>query len=347
MSFYRSIVWPVVSRIDPETAHERTAHLLEWAQGNKVGRRLLSDLAVGVKQSPVKTLGLTFPNVLGVAAGFDKNVTVAPGLALLGFGHVEVGTLTPHSQEGNPRPRIFRLPEDHAIINRMGFPNCGVAAALPRLRQMYAEPRSWVLGVSLGKQKDTPLAEAAGDYVAVMREVYPYADYLAVNISSPNTPDLRELQGDRYLRDLLTTLVQERDRLTADHDRKRPLLVKIAPDLSVSELDGMLELILASGIEGIIATNTTLSRPRLQNPNRRETGGLSGRPLTDLSTNIIERIRYRVGPGFPIIGVGGVFDAVDVRRKLDAGATLVQVYTGLIYRGPGMAGQVLRELEGR
>ena len=309
---------------------------------------MLRLIAGPLPRDPVQVCGLTFPNRLGMAAGFDKDVRVATGLGLLGFGHVEVGTLTPRPQVGNPRPRIFRLPQDGALINRMGFPNGGVETAVSRLRQLSQlqlgqAPRQFVLGVSLGKQKETPLAQAATDYVTVMTAVYPYADYLAVNISSPNTPGLRDLQGGDYLRHLLATLMAENKRLAQKHSLlKRPLLVKIAPDLTEAELDEILDSIQATGVDGIIATNTTLSRDSLTDPQQQQTGGLSGRPLRQRSTAVIAYIARQTT--LPIIGVGGIHDATTAREKLDAGASLLQLYTGLVYQGPRLPGHIVRQL---
>ncbi len=346
MRLYREVAFPLLSRMDPESAHEHTLSALRAAQASAPGRALLSAMAGRVPQRPVRVFGLTFPNVLGMAAGFDKDVRVARGLSLLGFGHVEVGTLTPRPQAGNPKPRIFRLRRDEALINRMGFPNGGVLAAAPRLEELSRAPRDFVLGVSLGKQKETPLAEAAGDYITVMRAAYAHADYLAVNISSPNTPGLRELQGGDYLGHLLRALGRENEALASEHGiAKRPLLVKIAPDLSNAELDEILAALENEGVDGIIATNTTLSREGLLDPAREEQGGMSGRPLAKRSTEIIRHIADKTKGRLPIIGVGGVRAAKDVRDKLEAGASLVQIYTGLVYEGPRLAGRILRELE--
>ncbi|MCB9434202.1 MAG: quinone-dependent dihydroorotate dehydrogenase [Ardenticatenaceae bacterium] len=343
MTWYSNVVYPLLARGEAEWVHERTLAALALAGKTAVFSPLLHAIAGKLPRRPVFLFGLTFPNVLGMAAGFDKDVRVAEGLALLGFGHVEVGTLTPRPQGGNPRPRIFRLREDGALINRMGFPNGGVAAALPRLAALGQKQRNFVLGVSLGKQKETPLAEAERDYVAVMTAVYPYADYLAVNISSPNTPGLRELQGGRYLDHLLGVLQGENGRLAAQHEgKKRPLLVKIAPDLTWDELDEILAACQRNSVDGIIATNTTLSREGLTAANREETGGLSGVPLCQRSTDIIAAIARQTS--LPIIGVGGVRTAVDVQQKLDAGASLVQLYTGLVYEGPALPGRILRDL---
>ena len=344
MDFYKSIAFPVIKNLDAETAHERTLELLQFAQG-EVGRPFLKLMIGNIPKRPVKAFGLTFPNVLGMAAGFDKDVRVAEGLGIIGFGHVEVGTLTPKPQEGNPRPRIFRLPEDQALINRMGFPNGGVATAVPRLQKLSQKERNFVLGVSLGKQKETPLADAEQDYITVMQQVYAYSDYLAVNISSPNTPGLRDLQGGDYLNHLLSVLVEENGRLAEKHSiKKRPLLVKIAPDLAWEELDEILTAVTDTNIDGIIATNTTISREGLTSKNKKETGGLSGRPLTELSTEIIKYIHKQTNGDLPIIGVGGIATADDVKAKIDAGATLVQLYTALIYEGPALPATILRGL---
>lgn len=345
MSWYKRVVYPVLGRMDAEGIHERTLSWLEMAQRVAPGRATLKRIAGQIPNNPVKVCGLTFPNVLGVAAGFDKDARVPAGLALLGFGHIELGTLTPWQQIGNPRPRVFRLPSDQAIINRMGFPNGGMVSAVPRLRKLTGKPRDYVIGVSLGKQKETPLVDAANDYISVMRAVFQFADYLAVNISSPNTPGLRELQGEAYLDQLLAELKAENRNLAAlKKISPRPLLVKIAPDLSWAELDTMLAVSQKNGIDGIIATNTTITRPdTLTHANQREKGGLSGAPLTERSTEIIAYI-HKHAPEMPIIGVGGVRSAEDVQAKLSAGAKLVQVYTGFVYEGPGFPGRVLRQL---
>lgn len=331
--------------------HEQTLTWLEWTQSYIVGRAVLRLMAGHVPYKPVQVLGLTFPNVLGLAAGFDKDVRVAAGLACLGFGHVEVGTLTPRPQAGNPRPRVFRLKDDEALINRMGFPNGGMETAVSRLKKLSewrgvkSEERKvppFILGVSLGKQKETPLADAAQDYVAVMEAVYPYADYLAVNISSPNTPGLRELQGGDYLGNLMGQLQATNNRLAGERGvKKRPLLVKIAPDLAWQEVDEIITAVLDHHIDGIIATNTTLSREGLTDPHKNETGGLSGQPLTARSTEIIAYIARQTTGKLPIIGVGGIRTAAEAQAKLEAGASLLQLYTALVYEGPGVAGRIL------
>lgn len=345
MQIYKNLFFPAIKQLDPEHAHDRTLTALEQAQRLSPGRMVLRQIAGELPQKRVSICGLDFPNVLGVAAGFDKDVRIAAGLGVLGFGHVEVGTLTPKPQPGNPKPRIFRLPEDGAVINRMGFPNGGVETAVPRLRALYSEPHDFILGVSLGKQKETPLSHAALDYVTVMQAVYPFANYLAINISSPNTPGLRELQGGNYLDTLLDTIMVENKKLAREYRiDKRPLFVKIAPDITWPELDEILTAIQNNEIDGIIATNTTLNRNGLNSKHKAETGGLSGRPLTARSTEIIHYIAQQTNSKLPIIGVGGIATADDIKEKLDAGARLVQIYTSLIYEGPGIAGRILRNL---
>lgn len=347
MSIYASLIFPLLRRMDAETAHDRTLAALAWAQATPPGRAFLQLLAGPLPAAPVSLFGLTFPNGVGMAAGFDKDVRAVRGLALLGFGHIEVGTLTPRPQVGNPRPRIFRLPADGALINRMGFPNGGVATAVPRLKALTPRPNGCVIGVSLGKQKETPLADAAADYVAVMEAVYPYADYLAVNISSPNTPGLRDLQGGNYLGHLLRTLTTANRSLAETRGMaSRPLLVKIAPDLSRAELDDILDAALAQGVDGIIATNTTIARDGLQDVRQAEAGGLSGRPLTTRANEMVATIYRATNGALPIIGVGGIATADDVRARLDAGASLVQLYTSLVYQGPRMVGRLVRAVNG-
>lgn len=344
-SYYEKLFFPVLKRVDPETAHDRTLNALALAQSYPAGRAVLQQIAGPIPVNPVQIGPLHFPNPLGVAAGFDKDARVVDGLALLGFGHIEVGTLTPSPQSGNPRPRVFRLPADEALINRMGFPNSGVMAAVSRLQALAKRSRPYVVGISLGKQKETPLEEAAGDYVTVMRAVHRYADYLAVNISSPNTPGLRELQGGRYLEQLLRELVQENEALAAaDGSAPKPLWVKISPDLDWPALDEILTTLEATGIKGIIIANTTLARDGLVEPRHTEAGGLSGRPLRERATALIAYAHRQTGGDLAIIGVGGVGSADDARQKLEAGASLVQLYTGMVYGGPGLAGRILRDL---
>jgi dihydroorotate dehydrogenase len=344
MGSYQRYIFPLLTRVDAEQAHDRTLAMLAQAQRSSLGRAILRRLVGEIPQQVIKLFGLTFPNVLGVAAGFDKDVLVTSGLGMLGFGHIETGTITPKPQAGNPKPRVFRLKEDRALINRMGFPGRGSDAAVARLRELAQMDRDFIVGVSIGKQKETALAEAAVDYESVLQTVYPYGDYFVVNISSPNTPELRQLQGSGYLADLLRGLVAKKQELAEEYSQERPLLVKIAPDLTWAELDDILQAALDERIDGIIATNTTLRRDGLLSANQSEQGGLSGAPLAQASTAIIGYIAHNTEGRLPIIGVGGVSTADDVKAKIDAGASLVQLYTGLIYRGPGIAGHILREL---
>ncbi len=342
---YKRLVFPLLQNWDPETTHERTIRLLEASQRLAIGRSLLRLLAGKLPDLRVKVLGLEFPNPIGIAAGYDKDCRAAAALGLLGFGHVEVGTITPQPQVGNERPRIFRLPEDRALINRLGFPNCGSGQAAKRLHDIkYHSPRL-ILGVSLGKQKKTLLEEAAADYLQVMRDVFPYADYFALNVSSPNTPGLRELQGPLYL-DKLLMEVMAGSQLLADNfsSKIKPILIKISPDLSFSEVDDVLEYSLKHGIAGIIATNTTVQRKGLTAARGWESGGLSGLPLARRSNEMIRYIRKQVGDRLALVGVGGIFSAEDVRERVESGASLVQLYSGLVYEGPRIAGTILRSL---
>lgn len=346
MSVYERLLFPVLGNMDAEQAHERTLRALAWAQQSRAGRWLLRRIAGEIPSRPVQMWGLTFPNRLGVAAGFDKDARIFPGLGRLGFGHVEVGTITPWPQEGNPRPRIFRLPADQALINRLGFPNDGMVAVVQRLRSLKKKAPDMVVGVSLGKQKETALERAIEDYVTLLRTVYELADYVTINISSPNTPGLRRLQSKQYLAGLLAQLQAENRNLAyVRRSAPRPVLVKIAPDLTYAQLDGILQTVCDAGIDGMIAANTTLSREGLTGHYPVEIGGLSGAPLAERSTAMIAYIHENTGGKLPLIAVGGVFTAADMAEKVAAGAALVQLYTGLVYRGPGIAGRMLRNYE--
>jgi dihydroorotate dehydrogenase len=293
-------------------------------------------------QRPVQVFGLQFPNPVGLAAGYDKDGLGWRGLACLGFGHIEVGTVTLKSQPGNPRPRLFRLPEDQALINRMGFPGKGADYVLQRLAS--PRPPGLVLGVNLGKNKDTPLEEAAQDYLALLCKFAPAADYLAINVSSPNTVGLRRLQARDALEDLLKVLISERDTLHEHSGRRSPLLLKLAPDLSESELEDALQVALACGIDGLIATNTTIERDGLHSARAGEAGGLSGAPLARRSLEITRWICKRTEGRLPLISVGGIFSPAQALERLEAGAALVQVYTGLIYAGPALPSQIINNL---
>ena len=291
---------------------------------------------------PVEAFGLRFAHEVGLAAGYDKDGTAWRGLASLGFSHVEIGTVTPRPQPGNPRPRVFRLVEDRGVINRLGFPSRGmdfVAAQLegPRVADV-------VLGVNIGKNKDTPLQRAHEDYLAVMERLYAVCDYVTVNVSSPNTPGLRDLQGARYLHDLLSRLVDRRDVLASKEGVRRPLLVKIAPDLDDDELAESVGAILEAHVDGVIATNTTISRGGLRSAHCEQAGGLSGAPLTDRSTERVASLCRMLNGKLPVIGVGGIMHAEDARQKLDAGAKLVQLYSGMVYAGPSLARDIAEQL---
>jgi dihydroorotate dehydrogenase len=343
---YQNVAKPAFFRLDPEHAHEVAVNSLAL-----LGRvRPLCALLEGVHRlpphlhRPVECFGLKFPNAVGLAAGFDKNGRAWPAAAALGFGHVEIGTVTFHAQPGNPKPRCFRYPPQQAVINRMGFNNEGAAALAARLAKLPGPgQRAIPLGVNLGKSKVTPLDQAMEDYLESFRLLADHADYVVVNVSSPNTPGLRELQDASWLKPLLAALVNENKARVAAGRPRRPVLLKIAPDLSWPQVDAALGVIADLGLDGIIATNTTLARPGpLATVN--EAGGLSGAPVRRRSTEIINYISRATGGRLPIIGVGGIMDEESAGEKMDAGATLVQLYTGLIYRGPFFAAEVARAL---
>ncbi len=330
---YRALL-PLLFQLDAERAHGLTLSLLGAAHRLGVLRVALPR----PPRRPIELMGLVFPNRVGLAAGFDKNAACIDALGALGFGFIEVGTVTPRPQAGNAKPRVFRVREAEAVINRMGFPNGGVAALTARLRLRRF---SGICGVNIGKNAATPLAAAGEDYAACLEAVYPYSDYVALNISSPNTPGLRELERAARLRPLLERLLEQRARLAADHGRRVPLLVKLSPDLGGADLSATAALLGALRIDGVIATNTTLERPGIaQLPVAREAGGLSGAPLLERSVTLVRKLREHLGAAIPIIGVGGINSAAAARKMLAAGADLVQLYTGLLYRGP----RVVREI---
>ena len=321
-------------RLDPERAHALAAGALRAVGGGAGVVRPRPDASLAVN-----CLGLAFESPLGLAAGFDKGEVLVRGLHALGFGHVEVGTITPRPQAGNPRPRLFRLPEHRALINRMGFNNEGTAACAERLARLPREGRG-IVGVNVGKNKDTPNERAADDYLAAIDSLHSFADYLVVNLSSPNTPGLRELQNRGPLERLLGACVDRARPLG------KPLLVKLAPDLDPVALDEAVDVAVACGASGIIATNTTIQRPGAVagHPRAAEAGGLSGAPLAPLSLLALRRVHTRAAGRIPVVGVGGIMDAADAYARIRAGASLVQVYTGFVYGGPAFPRQVLEQL---
>jgi dihydroorotate dehydrogenase len=340
-SMYRHFFRPLLFRLEAERAHSLTIHLMRLV-GSLPGLPALLQARYGASSRPVRAFGLDFPNPVGLAAGYDKDALAWRGLAGLGFGHIEIGTVTPRPQPGNPRPRLFRLPEEAALINRMGFPGRGARFVARRLRAR--RPSGLVLGVNLGINKGTSLDEAAQDYVALIKIFASLADYLVVNVSSPNTAGLRRLQARESLDGLLAHLARERETQESGLRRKIPMLVKLSPDLCDGELDDALEVILERGLDGAIATNTTISREGLVSRKKAEAGGLSGQPLGERSTQMIQKICRRTGGKLPVIGAGGIMSPADAREKLDAGATLVQLYTGLVYEGPELVQRILNAL---
>ncbi|HET6852514.1 MAG TPA: quinone-dependent dihydroorotate dehydrogenase [Pyrinomonadaceae bacterium] len=329
---YRSLLRPILFRLPPETAHELALHSLTLIPSRLIARRF---------DNPISRFGLLFPNPVGLAAGFDKNGIALRPLAALGFGFIEAGTVTLHPQPGNARPRLFRLAEDQALINRAGFNNDGAAAFARRVEQHRPD---CVLGVSIGKSKITPLEKATEDYLASFELVYKVADYIAVNVSSPNTPQLRELQQSEQLTALLSALQARRLALQERYQKEVPLLVKLSPDLERRDLEMIVDVIERLQIDGIIATNTTVSRDNLRTDAKRVAacgdGGLSGKPLSSRSTRMIAELYELTSGRIPLIGVGGIFNANDAWEKISAGASLVQLYTGFIYQGPNIAQEI-------
>lgn len=353
-------------RLEPETAHHLTLQLLRMG-GMEPFNSFLRTLYFS-KPKPVNAFGLRFKNPVGLAAGYDKDAVALKGLATLGFGHVEVGTVTPKPQPGNPRPRVFRLVEDEAVINRMGFPGKGSALMVRSLMKESRPPfgnglirmaldataakarkesprrhSNMVLGVNLGKNKDTPNEEAVFDYLELLQCFAPHADYLTINISSPNTVGLRQLQGRAALEGLLTQLDLQRKLEEKTLEKRVPLLVKLAPDLNEQELDEAVDVILSTHMDGIIATNTTLRREGLRSAHREESGGLSGSPLRLKSEAVLRQIVSGVNGRIPVVSAGGIMNPDDAKRRLDLGAALIQLYTGLIYRGPGLVKKILEQ----
>ncbi len=331
---------PFLFALDPEDAHELTLGAIDRAA--RLGAlQLVAGCPV---DDPVEVMGLRFRNRVGLAAGLDKNGAHVDALAAMGFGFIEVGTVTPKPQPGNPKPRMFRLPQREALINRMGFNNDGVDAFVANVRR--AKWRG-VLGLNIGKNATTPIERAVDDYLACLERVYGHASYVTVNISSPNTKNLRQLQGGDALDELLAALQARRAELAALHGRRVPLALKIAPDLDDDQVAAIAALLARHGIDAVIATNTTVSREAVAGlPHAGEAGGLSGAPVLEPSNRVIRELRRTLPRDYPIIGVGGILSGEDARAKVAAGATLVQLYTGLVYRGPALVGQCARALAG-
>jgi len=321
----------LLHRLDPETAHDLSLRSLA-----AIGKTPLR-LAVGqaIEDKPVTCMGITFPNPVGLAAGFDKNASALDGLSAMGFGFIEVGTVTPRPQAGNPRPRLFRLSEDHAIINRMGFNNAGVDALVSNITSSrYYQRKLGVLGINIGKNKDTPNENALDDYRLCFEKTHELADYVVINVSSPNTPDLRALQNDKAFMALLEGMKTAQHKAHQASGKYTPLVVKISPDQTPEQMEFMASAISESGFDGLICTNTTVERPLLRNTRlASENGGLSGKPLLPKANQSLSHMRACLGPAFPIIGSGGVLCGEDARSKQKAGANLLQIYTGFVYRG--------------
>src|SRR5574340_830018 len=323
-----SLLRPALFRLDPETAHNLTLRGLKTAYSLGLSRLI----AMRPADDPRTVMGLTFPNPVGLAAGLDKNGDCIAGLAALGFGFIEIGTITPLHQPGNPRPRLFRLPQANAIINRMGFNNDGVDRLVENVKR--ADYRG-ILGINIGKNAVTPIEKAADDYLICLRKVYAHASYVTVNISSPNTRNLRQLQDEDALNNLLSLLKEEQKQLADAHGKYVPIVLKIAPDLTEEQIAQIAHLLMQHRIDGVIATNTTLSREGVENlEHGKEAGGLSGAPVREKSTAVIRALHQHLQGALPIIGVGGIMSGADAVEKINAGASLVQIYSGLIYRGP-------------
>ena len=339
---YKALIRPLLFRLQPERAHHFTFGLIKLIH-RIPGVGAINRALFQVKNPKLEreVFGIKFPNPVGLAAGFDKDGKLFKELANYGFGFIEIGTLTPVAQPGNPQPRMFRLPEDQALINRMGFNNGGVVEAIKRLK---VDRGNLIVGGNIGKNKFTPNEKATQDYEKCFEALFPYVDYFVVNVSSPNTPGLRELQD----KEPLTALLNRLQELNTQKDSRKPILLKIAPDLTNAQLDDIVEIVRDSKIDGVIATNTTIDRSGLKRSKKEleaiGAGGLSGVPVRERSTEVIRYLSHKSGGSVPIIGVGGVYTAEDVKAKLDAGASLVQVYTGFIYEGPAMIKRINKEL---
>ncbi|WP_432743718.1 quinone-dependent dihydroorotate dehydrogenase [Methylobacter sp. G7] len=329
---------PLLFSLDPEIAHEVTLKLLNAAYKSGLSKLIYPK----IDHKPVKIMGLEFKNPVGLAAGLDKNGDYIDALAALGFGFVEIGTVTPRPQPGNPKPRLFRLPEHQAIINRMGFNNLGVDHLLTQIKQ---SGYSGILGINIGKNFDTPIEHAADDYLIGLRKAYTSASYITINISSPNTKNLRQLQQGDEVKALISTLKEEQLKLQQQHGKYVPLALKIAPDLTADEISHIARLLLEFEIDGVIATNTTVARDQIaDHPLAHEAGGLSGAPVKEQSTFVVRGLAAELNGKIPIIAAGGILTAADAQEKLAEGAALVQIYSGLIYRGPQLIEDIVKSL---
>lgn len=338
------LIKPIFFQFDPEKVHYFVVKRLKWFHEHfPLGQTILrGSFDVNIKGLEREVFGIKFKNPVGLAAGFDKNGEYIEALSDLGFGFIEVGTVTPLPQPGNDKPRMFRLEEDSALINRMGFNNKGVDTLAERLRLLKSKDSDIVVGGNIGKNKNTPNEDALSDYIKCFDRLFDVVDYFVVNVSSPNTPGLRALQEKEPLMELLNTLQQRNNK----NNISRPILLKIAPDLTNEQLDDIVEIVMTTGIAGVIATNTTIDRSSLQSsePLRSEAGGLSGKPLMHRSVEVVKYLSAKSNKAFPIIGVGGIHSPKDAQDMLDAGASLVQLYTGFIYEGPGLIKRICKEL---
>jgi dihydroorotate dehydrogenase len=342
--FPYALTRPFLFGLDPEHAHDLTLGSIARLQ-NTAADCLWRQARVA---DPVTVAGVDFPNRIGLGAGLDKNGECIDGLGAMGFGFIEVGTVTPKAQPGNPKPRMFRLPAAQALINRLGFNNQGLAAFIANVQRSKSfRQDGGIVGLNIGKNAATPIERAADDYLLCLDGVYPHADYVTVNISSPNTKNLRALQSDEALDALLSRLQQRRRQLAKTHRKTVPMFVKIAPDLDEAQVGVIATTLRKNDIDGVIATNTTLARDAVQGlPHAEEAGGLSGRPVFEASNRVIRQLRAALGKGYPIIGIGGVLSGADARAKIAAGADLVQIYTGLIYKGPALVSEAAAALRG-
>ncbi len=338
---------PFLFGLDAETAHELTMASLARTQGTPLSLAYCNTRV----DDPIELAGLKFPNRVGLAAGLDKNARCIDGLAAMGFGFIEVGTVTPKAQDGNPKPRMFRLPQANALINRLGFNNEGLDAFLAhvqasRVRKQAGGASPLLLGLNIGKNAVTPIQDAVSDYLTCLSGVYPHADYVTINISSPNTKNLRTLQRDEALDGLLDAIAKRRETLASRHGRRVPVFVKIAPDLDEDQVSAVAATLTRHGMDGVIATNTTISREAVKGmQHAEEAGGLSGAPVLEASNRVIAQLRAALGKNYPIIGVGGVMSGADAVSKIRAGADVVQIYTGLIYKGPALVTEAAQAIK--